>query len=53
LHLIKLFLKAGVMKDGGIDREDKGTPQGGVISPLFANIYLDKMDKGWKRLTKY
>ena len=50
LWLIKLFLKAGVMdgKDKRID--NKGTPQGGVISPLLANIYLDKIDKGWKPL---
>lgn len=51
IRLIKLFLEAGVMKDGGIEKDDTGTPQGGVISPLFANIYLDKIDKGWKPLT--
>ncbi len=50
LHLIKLFLKAGVMEDGQIEESDKGTPQGGVVSPLFANIYLDKIDKEWKPL---
>lgn len=46
LHLIKMFLKAGVMQEE--QRSNKGTPQGGVISPLLANIYLDKLDKGWK-----
>jgi group II intron reverse transcriptase/maturase len=53
LHLIKLFLKAGVMEQGEVKIDGKGTPQGGVISPLFANIYLDQMDKGWKPLSQY
>lgn len=53
LHLIKLFLKAGVMEQGEVKTDEKGTPQGGVISPLLANIYLDQMDKGWKPLSKY
>lgn len=53
LHLIKLMLQAGVMEQGEVKTDEKGTPQGGVISPLFANIYLDRMDKGWKPLTKY
>lgn len=50
LWLIKLFLKAGVMKEVGISRNDKGIPQGGVISPLLANVYLDNLDKEWKPL---
>ena len=50
LWLIKLFLKAGVMEDNNRRIDDKGTPQGGVISPLLANIYLDHIDKGWKPL---
>ena len=50
LWLIKLFLKAGVMDGNDRWRDDKGTPQGGVISPLLANIYLNNIDKGWKPL---
>jgi group II intron reverse transcriptase/maturase len=53
LHLIKMFLKAGVMEQGETKRGDTGTPQGGVISPLLANIYLNQIDKGWKPLSKY
>ena len=53
LRLIKLFLKAGVMEEGKIKKDGTGTPQGGVISPLLANIYLDQMDKGWKPLNKF
>lgn len=48
LHLIKMFLKAGVMQEDQNQNNNKGTPQGGVISPLLANIYLDRLDKGWK-----
>jgi len=53
LHLIKLFLKAGVMEQGEVKNDEIGTPQGGVISPLLANIYLDQVDKGWKSLNKF
>ncbi len=40
LRLIGRFLKAGVMEEGKYYQIDKGTPQGGVLSPLLANIYL-------------
>ena len=40
LRYIKRFLKAGIQEDGKYRASDRGTPQGGVISPLLANIYL-------------
>ena len=49
LKLINLWLKAGVVSEGAISRNSiTGTPQGGVISPLLANIYLNELDKVWK-----
>ncbi len=59
LHLIKMWLKAPVIEEdmngtkrtvGGGKRNRKGTPQGGVISPLLANIYLHILDRIWERL---
>ena len=44
LSLIKKFLQAGVMEDGEVRPTCKGTPQGGVISPLLANIVLNHLD---------
>ncbi|TEB04733.1 Group II intron-encoded protein LtrA [Pelotomaculum schinkii] len=49
LKLIKKFLTAGVMKDGAWEETDIGSPQGGVISPLLTNIYLDQFDQEMKR----
>jgi group II intron reverse transcriptase/maturase len=45
LKLIRRFLNAGVMLDGVVVRQDGGTPQGGPLSPLLANIMLDDLDK--------
>ena len=39
-RMVKRFLKAGVWEDGSVTVSDDGTPQGGVVSPLLANIYL-------------
>jgi len=50
LNLIESWLKAGVMNEGEIEETTEGTPQGGVISPLLANIYLHEMDKQVTRL---
>jgi RNA-directed DNA polymerase len=44
LELIELFLKAKVMEDAELTEPQAGTPQGGVISPLLANIYLNDLD---------
>jgi RNA-directed DNA polymerase len=53
LGLIEKFLKSGVMEEGLLKPTTKGTPQGGVISPLLANIVLNQLDlrlesKGYK-----
>ncbi|NOS89863.1 MAG: group II intron reverse transcriptase/maturase, partial [Methylococcaceae bacterium] len=40
LRTIKRFLKAGVMEDGALTDSDTGTPQGGLVSPVLANVYL-------------
>lgn len=44
LYLVAQFLKAGVIEDGVFTSTDLGTPQGGVISPLLANITLNSLD---------
>ena len=44
LALVEAFLKGGVMEDGELREPESGTPQGGVISPLLANIYLHPVD---------
>jgi hypothetical protein len=40
LRIIERFLKAGVMEDGVMSASDQGTPQGGLVSPVLANVYL-------------
>jgi group II intron reverse transcriptase/maturase len=49
LKLIRGWLTAGVMKEGEFYVSDLGSPQGGVISPLLANIYLNYLDTIWER----
>jgi len=47
LRLIGKWLKAGVMEDGNVSFPDAGSPQGGVISPLLANVYLHYVLDQW------
>jgi group II intron reverse transcriptase/maturase len=57
LALIRAFLRAGVMEDGTVRRSVSGTPQGGVISPMLCNVYLNRLDRAWRpaygRLARY
>jgi group II intron reverse transcriptase/maturase len=47
LKLLRQWLRAGVMEDGTVRTATAGTPQGGVISPLLANVYLNELDRVW------
>jgi RNA-directed DNA polymerase len=57
LNLLERFLKAGVLKDGVVHASEVGSPQGGVISPLLANVYLHPLDQLMEerghRMTRY
>jgi RNA-directed DNA polymerase len=47
LKLVRQWLRAGVLVDGVVSETVTGTPQGGVISPLLANIFLHAFDRAW------
>jgi RNA-directed DNA polymerase len=47
LKLLRLWLETGVLAEGVVSKTVTGTPQGGVISPLLANIYLHAFDRAW------
>lgn len=49
LKLIGRYLRAGLLLEGKVHKRTKGTPQGGPLSPLLANIYLDPLDKELER----
>ena len=49
LKLIREWLRAGIVFQGNTSYPQEGTPQGGVISPLLANIYLNQLDTIWTR----
>ena len=52
LKLLRQWLKAGIMEEGVVKASTLGTPQGGVISPLLANVTLDFLDGVWERQCK-
>ncbi|WP_407973337.1 group II intron reverse transcriptase/maturase (plasmid) [Burkholderia pyrrocinia] len=49
IRLIRAYLNAGVMSDGVVQGREEGTPQGGPLSPLLANVLLDEVDKDLER----
>lgn len=51
--LIRKFLKAGYVEDWTFHNTYSGTPQGGIVSPILANIYLDKLDKYVKEYIRH
>ena len=49
IRLIRAYLNSGIMSDGVVQERQQGTPQGGPLSPLLANVLLDEVDKELER----
>lgn len=49
IRLIRAYLDSGIMSDGVVQQRNQGTPQGGPLSPLLANLLLDEVDKELER----
>ena len=49
IRLIRAYLNSGIMVDGVVQERVMGTPQGGPLSPLLANVLLDEVDKELER----
>ncbi|MCH4000405.1 MAG: group II intron reverse transcriptase/maturase [Lachnospiraceae bacterium] len=49
IQMIKRYLKSGVMENGVVSPTEEGSPQGGNLSPLLANVYLNEFDQEFKR----
>jgi RNA-directed DNA polymerase len=49
IRLIRAYLNSGIMEDGVVRQRRRGTPQGGPLSPLLANVLLDEVDKELER----
>ena len=52
LRYVRIFLKSGILEDYKYYESDKGTPQGGLISPILANVYLHYVLDNWFNVTK-
>jgi RNA-directed DNA polymerase len=49
IRLVRAYLNSGIMDHGVVQARDEGTPQGGPLSPLLANVMLDEVDKELER----
>ena len=50
IQMVKRYLKSGVMENGVVIETEEGSPQGGNLSPLLSNIYLNEFDQEYLRL---
>ena len=52
LNVIRQFLKAGYVENWKYNKTYSGTPQGGIVSPILANIYLNELDKKFNEIKR-